>query len=339
LIKAYRAGERAQIQGLAEALGWPFEFRRVVHRRIGAALDVLRGSNLLGIDRQRSDSLSAPWPDLVITSGMRNEPVARWIRTQSRGRTRIVHVGRPWAPARRFDLVITTPQYRLPEHPRILQNSTTLHGVNAERLGAESRRWSPRLANLPSPRIAVMVGGHSGPYAFGPHAARCLGEAASALANSRGGSLLVTTSARTPHAAITALEEATSVPAQVYRWRPDDADNPYYGYLALADELIVTCDSIAMLSEACATGRPVHIFDQGRVRAGPVDFRLAAFGYRLLMAIGPRRLSRDVGLVHADLINRGRAVFLGEPLPERSPPPLNDVQRAVQRVTALFSAR
>ena len=90
LITAYRAGEKSQIQGLAEALGWPFEFRRVVHRRFGAAFDLLRGDNLLGIDRRRSEPLAPPWPDLVIAAGMRNEPVARWIRAQSGGRTRLV---------------------------------------------------------------------------------------------------------------------------------------------------------------------------------------------------------------------------------------------------------
>jgi uncharacterized protein len=38
---------------------------------------------------------------------------------------------------------------------------------------------------------------------------------------------------------------------------PDDGENPYQGYLAAADCLVVTPDSVNMLSEACATGRPV----------------------------------------------------------------------------------
>ena len=39
--------------------------------------------------------------------------------------------------AERFDLVVTTPQYRLAEHPRVLQNSVTLHRVSAARLAAD----------------------------------------------------------------------------------------------------------------------------------------------------------------------------------------------------------
>ena len=40
-------------------------------------------------------------------------------------------------------------------------------------------------------------------------------------------------------------------------------DNPYYAYLAVADALLVTADSVSMVSEAAATGKPVHIIDLG----------------------------------------------------------------------------
>ena len=51
------------------------------------------------------------------------------------------------------------------------------------------------------------------------------------------------------------------VPHRLYRWRPDDPDNPYLGFLALADRIIVTSDSMSMLVEATATGKPVFVFD------------------------------------------------------------------------------
>ena len=36
-------------------------------------------------------------------------------------------------------------------------------------------------------------------------------------------------------------------------------ENPYFAYLALADAVLVTADSISMISEAAATGKPVHV--------------------------------------------------------------------------------
>ena len=107
-----------------------------------------------------------------------------------------------------------------------------------------------------------MVGGNAGPYVLDAEAAALLGRAASAFAAKAGGSLLVTTSARTPEPAIDALAAALDGPHELFRWTPEAAaDNPYFGYLAVADQFIVTCESMSMLAEACSTCKPVHMFD------------------------------------------------------------------------------
>jgi len=344
VVTGYRAGERAQILALAEALGWPFEVKELDYRASAARSSLFRRSHLRGFRMDRSSRLAPPWPDLVITAGMRNEPACRWIRDQSGGRTRLVHIGRPWARLKQFDLVITTPQYRLPEQANVLHNTLTLHRVTAARLQAEARRWEGRLAALPRPRIAVIVGGDSGPTTFGRKAATRLARQASALARERGGSLLVTTSARTAPAAVDALSADITAPAHFYRWRRDDDENPYFGYLALADAIIVTADSISMLTEACATGKPVYMFDADRVSGTGAgsgddgrDFRLSGLLYRWMMRWGPKRLSRDIGLVHRRLLESGHAVWLGEPFPDRTPPRLRDLERALARVRGLFA--
>jgi mitochondrial fission protein ELM1 len=345
VVTGYRAGERAQILALAEALGWPYAIKDVAYRGVATALSLVRARTRLGLNRAGSAKLRPPWPDLVISAGMRNEPVCRWIHRQSAGRTRLVHIGRPWVALDALDLVITTPQYRLPDRPNVLQNSLTMHAVSMERLQTEAQRWTGRFSALPRPWYAVIVGGNSGPYTFGRKAARRLAAQATELANARGGSLLVTTSARTAPAAIQELGRRIAAPLYFYNWQQHDPNNPYYAYLGLADELIVTADSISMLSEACATRKPVHMFDLGTGRlamrreggTGGNDLRLSGLLYRLLMRWGPRRLSRDITLVHAQLIREGRADWLGEGGSGGSPLPLQDVDRAVARVRALFA--
>jgi mitochondrial fission protein ELM1 len=67
----------------------------------------------------------------------------------------------------------------------------------------------------------------------------------------------VTPSRRTGPENIKTLRAALAdLPAVV--WNFEDA-NPYFGYLGLADSIIVTCDSVNMVTEACATGKPVHV--------------------------------------------------------------------------------
>ena len=337
----HRTGENSQVLALAEALGWPFEIKRFTYRRTVPYL--LLGASLAGIHRDRSDSLAPPWPDLIISASARNEPICRWIQRQAAReghRVRLVHIGRPWNRLDRFDLVITTPQYRLPQRPNVLHNSTTLHRVTGERLQAEGRRWRSRFAHLPRPLIAVMIGGSSGPYVMDEAAARRLAAEVNALARRRGGSLLVTTSARTPRGVLEAFSEEIDVPAHLFRWSADCAENPYYAYLALAAEIVVTSDSVSMMTEACATGKPVHVFDLARVRRHPLHWsldRLRSVIYRWAMDWLPKRLTRDLSLVHQRVIDEGHAVWLGQSLPDANDACFpTDMERALERVRALF---
>ena len=358
LLMGRKVGDNAQLLALAEALGWPFEQKRVVYRSTELLSNRLLGPNLHGIVPERSDPLEPPWPQLVLTAGRRNEPVARWIRQQAGGRDKVklVQMGRPWAPLAEFDLIVTTPQYSLPRAPNVLHNEAPLHRVTPERLAAARAAWGPRLAHLPAPYLTVILGGPSGPYSFDREAGALLGARASRMARESGGSLLVTTSARTPADAVDALEERLDVPYELYRWRPDAAENPYFGYLALADRIIVTCDSMSMLIEAIATGRPVLVFDLARgpgshrpaapagVAVPPLrwrerlrGFRMEPVWYRLGQTVGPLQLRRDVGVIHRRQIAAGRAAWLGDPPPEPgTAPPLEDTSRAAARVRELF---
>jgi mitochondrial fission protein ELM1 len=338
---SYRAGESSQIYALGEALGWPHEIKRLTYRKSGFALNLTRGVGLNGIKVQKSSPLEPPWPDLVISAGLRNEPVCRWIRQQAPNPVRLVQIGRTWADLGHFDLVVTTPQYRLPERDNVLHNQTTLHRVTAERLQQAAALWEPRLTHLPRPYVTVVIGGNSGPYTFGPRTAQALGAQTSAMAEAIGGSLLVTTSSRTPRAMINTLAASVTAPLELYRWAPGAIENPYYGFLALADSIVVTGDSVAMLSEACATCKPVFIYDLDRQAMGPwwkggQGMRISAALYRGLMHWGPQRLSRDLALFHQPLIDAGRAAWFGDPFPDKQPPPLPDLDRTVRRIQNLF---
>ncbi len=359
-MMGHKAGDNSQILALAEGLGWPFEIKHLVYRPTELLTNLLVPRTLLGIVRRRSSPLVPPWPDLIISAGRRNEPACRWVQARADRRVRLVHCGRPWAGLEYFDLVVTTPQYRLPKRPNVLHNTTPLQRVSDRRLEAARAIWEPRLARLPRPHIAVMIGGNAGPYVLDREAAALLGRAASALARKQGGALLVTSSARTPKPAIDALEARLDGPAEVFRWTPDRAaENPYFGYLASADAFIVTAESMSMLTEACSTRKPVHMFDLdtgpelkwpllepliGKVptRSWARRLRRLRFQplvYRTAMVTGPMRLTRDVRVIQRQLIAAGRAVWLGQEFPPGlPPPPLDDVERAVARVKALFQA-
>ncbi len=359
VLMGYKAGDNAQVVSLAEALGWPFEIKRVVYRKTELITNLLLGGNLLGVVKGRSSEFKPPWPDLVITAGRRNEPVCRWIQRRAEKRVRLVHIGRPWARLHRFDLIVTTPQYLLPERPNILHNTTVLYRVDERQRCKEAALWAPRLTHLPRPYIAVLIGGDSGPYVFDAQQARRLGRGASAMANAARGALLVTTSARTSSAAVTSLADAITCPAYVFKWTARGTENPYHAFLALADCFIVTCESVSMLTEACHTRKPVYIYDfesgvnaveaidpthcdrksfQQALREVSHRLRYRVIVHRLAMRLAPRRMRREFGRFHQMLIAARRAVWFGKTFPPGPPqPPLDDLPRTVARVQGLFT--
>ena len=113
---------------------------------------------------------------------------------------------------------------------------------------AEGSARFPTLAQLPQPRTTVLIGGPrrgldmSGAW-FDTFLSHING-----LVERDGGSVLVSTSRRTPDAWRRISRERLHATC-VHFWNgADDGENPYRGYLAAADRIVVTPDSVNLLS-------------------------------------------------------------------------------------------
>ncbi|MFN2376060.1 MAG: mitochondrial fission ELM1 family protein [Candidatus Binatia bacterium] len=336
------AGGNGQMQSLAEALGWPYEIKQLHHNFLQVIPNVLLGATRCTVDRDRSSVLAPPWPDLVIAASRRAAPVAQWIRRQSGGRTRLVHLLHVQAPLDRFDLIVTMPQFGLPERGNILHVTGVLNRLDPGELAAAAATWEPRLAHLPRPWMALLAGGNSSAYLLDPATAAKLGREAGRLTANTGGSLLVSTSPRTPADAADALASAVHAAldtrCHIYKWKKADAaNNPYKAYLALADDFIVTIDSASLLVEASATGKPVAVFDWPR-RGGEGTGRAKSGLWRWGVEMGLFKPARDFDAYFAEMRQRGLAHRFGEEAP-RERQPLDDLERTVARVRSLFDLR
>ena len=80
LLMGNRAGDNSQVLGLGEALGWPLVEKHFEFPPYEKVVNLPWGAHLMGIVRSRSTPLEAPWPDVVISAGRKNEPVARYVR-------------------------------------------------------------------------------------------------------------------------------------------------------------------------------------------------------------------------------------------------------------------
>jgi uncharacterized protein len=355
-----KLGHSTQSVGLAEALGWPYARKQLRFNALNRVSNLLLRASLLTLDRRRSDPLSPPWPDLVIATGRRVAPVARWIRTESRGRTRLVQLGRKGVDrADDFDLSVTCSHFAMPPHPRRVETRAPLTAIDDARLRAARERWRGLFGSGPGPHVGLIVGGTSALHRLDAETAARLGREVAAFVRAAAGSLFVVTSPRTGAAAGSALRASLDGGDQFYQWHAGDADNPYLGCLAVAGALVVTGDSESMLAEAAATGTPLYIYPlperrkglrhhlrtwvsqraRGRAHAGERTgrSRLQALCARLIDT-GLVRTSRDLGALHRCLIEAGDARPFGAPLDERPHAPLRELDRVAERVRALLEA-
>lgn len=264
IITDGKAGDLVQCQGVAEALGLAAE-ERVVHPRAPwvwampwGPVDPAEAPGRVG------GPLAAPFPDLAIASGRRAVPSLRALKAASGGRTFTVFLKDPRTGTGAADFIWVPAHDRL-RGDNVLATLTSPHRVSPGRLAEARERATVILPPLPSPRVALLVGGDSRHYAFTPADRERFLAQLGTLAAERVG-LMATASRRTPAdlaAAVTHTVEASG------GWVWDGAgENPYLAMLATADAFVVTADSVNMLGEACATGKPVLVFEPSERREG-----------------------------------------------------------------------
>lgn len=262
-----KPGMENQCLGLAEALARgtglaPIVVKRIAPRFPWSKLPPQLWCAPLRAPGPDGDALAPPWPDILIATGRQTVAPALAIKRASGGRTEgrtfCIQIQNPAAGLDRFDLV-AVPRHDGVSGPNVIVTDGALHRVTPARLADGAARWRDALAPLPRPLVAVLVGGSNRQYRMTEAVTRRLADGLARLCREHGAGLAATASRRTGAANEAILRTAL---ADLPAWLWDGAgDNPYFGLLGLADAIVATGDSVSMVSEACATGKPVYVVD------------------------------------------------------------------------------
>src|SRR5215471_1287467 len=304
-----KTGMESQCVGLAEALGTEPVMKRVRLRtpwheltpyvRLGGRLQFTAASS----------RLIPPWPDLLIATGRHSVAASLLVRRLSKGRTRTVQLQNPVIKPSHFDLVVV-PRHDNLSGANVVSTRGALNRVTVSRIKDDAEKIAWRFQHLKRPFIAVLLGGPNAAYRLGPDEMRELGDRLAGTAQQMNASLLITPSRRTGNENLEALHSPL-VDIPHYVW-DGQGENPYFGFLGLADFIIVTPDSVNMVSEAATTAKPVYVaelpggspkfdrFHQGLIEEGITR----VFEGRMLDRYGYRPLD-DIGMV----ADRVRALF------------------------------
>jgi uncharacterized protein len=251
-----KAGMESQCVGLAETLGLIPVVKRTRLRSPWRQLSptILRDAPLRALS-VRGDQLTPPWPDILIATGRQSVLPSLLVGRESGNRAFRIQIQNPTIDPKRFDLIVVPRHDRL-RGDNVIVTRGALHRVNAARLDQARQHFAGRLGNLSHPRIAVLIGGNNDVFRMTPEVIGRLADQLMALAR-EGAALMVTASRRTGAENEKLLRaKLAGVTGEVW---DGTGENPYFGYLAHADAIVVTEDSVNMVTEATATGKPVHL--------------------------------------------------------------------------------
>ncbi len=266
IITDGKAGMDVQARGVADALGVDYEMKHVAPAgiyRAAAPWGPVSPAERFG---QAGSAFAPPWPAVAIATGRASIPYIRRLKKLAGVRTYCVVLQDPKVGAGCADLIW------VPEHDRrrganVLATLTAPHSFTAERLAGRRAAPPAAIGALPHPRIAVVLGGKNGIYRFTEADDDHLAAALAALGR-LGASFMITPSRRTHQRLVRVADAATRQFPRIL-WDMT-GENPYPDFLANADYLVVTGDSVNMTGEACATGRPVWVFEPS---GGSAKFR------------------------------------------------------------------
>lgn len=251
-----KAGDENQCLGVAEKLGGTIEIRHVAPQAPWVWA-MPWGSIPPKDNPDRKDSpLSGPFPDLAIASGRRTVAYLRKLKRLS-PKTVTVFLKDPRVGNCGADL-IWVPFHDKRRGKNVISTLTGPHRISQEALSFAERNAPQSLTHLPSPRVALVLGGDTKTNPFGAKASNRLAHyLAHELPHHM--SVMVTPSRRTPDHLLKAVSNALRG-RRHWIW-DGTGNNPYLSMLGLADAVIVTADSHSMISDVLATSVPTYIFE------------------------------------------------------------------------------
>lgn len=257
IISDGKAGHEALCLGVAQALGLEVVWKRVAPRGLWKALapwgPVAPGERF----GQPGSLFAPPWPRIALAAGRTTTPYIRVLKKKAGLKTYTVILMDPKTGPGTADL-FWVPEHDRRRGPNVISTLCAPHPFSPARLAELRRQSDARIAALPAPRVAVLVGGPNERYLYPAPVVARLAELVRSLAEI-GCGLMITVSRRTPADLVAALDAAVAGTEALF-WRGDGA-NPYPHMIAHADAFLVTADSVNMAGEAAATGKPIYVFE------------------------------------------------------------------------------
>lgn len=267
-----RIGGNNQSIAVGERLSTYYIIKKIYYNSFISLPNFIRRDTLIGVNKKRSDNVQEDLPDIVVCAGRRLSSVALNIKKRSNGRTFIINIMNPNISFKYFDLVILPKHDNTPKcllKSNVVETNSSLNRINKSKMQEESSKWKGFFRDYNKPLVSLIVGGDTKDYKFDSAEFGIMVSNLSNIVNKLSGTLLITSSRRTNDECIKKIRQKVNCDYFFYDWKwendpknikKNQLGNPYFALLSLSDFLVITGDSMSMVSEACSTGRPTYVY-------------------------------------------------------------------------------
>ncbi len=272
-----RAGHFNQILGVLNYLPFSYKEIKLKPSKIGKLPNELIIYNAIGISASNKKLVAnmvknKTFPQIVLSAGRKSFALARYIKKQAIKNSCNVIVCQfmyPGFKSKDADLVFVSNKKHLAKNQEnIIYKTLVANNVNKATLQESSKNLQNLLQkqNLKEPFTSIMLGGnYKNKVAYSKQDAIKMAKNLAKIGKES--TLLISTSRRTPKEFINTLQEECKKHVKsfyLYNFNENTLDfNPYYGFFNLASNIVITYDSVSMISEACSLGKstPIWIYD------------------------------------------------------------------------------
>ena len=244
-------GMISQVEGLAKALDIDFTHHKVELNHFWKLIP----PNLSPISQSVFKKINHDDFDVIISCGRKSVIPSIYLKNTANKKVFNIHIQDPKVNLNHFDFIVA-PEHDAIEGENVISTKGAIHYLTENEI-SENKDYLNSFIKKDERKIwALIMGGPTKYYDYSTKNMKHIFTALYKLLKKHDFQLVVIPSMRTP---INTIHYAKEFFGENHTIIMDVDKKAYLSALAISENIIVTCDSSSMISEAALTGKPIYI--------------------------------------------------------------------------------
>ena len=220
-------------------------------------LNFIERNLLTFLNLKKTKFLKAPFPEFIISCGKNTAYYSKLIKKKSKKKIFSIFIQKPPINIKNFDIIIT-PKHDNCSGSNIIETHGALTKINLKYI--ESVNKTKKSGVLKENFITVLIGGNSKHHKITNLILDQIIDKLNLIQKQKKIKVLILFSRRTKRNDYLYLKKNLLNKNFIFIL-PDSKQVSYLNAISFAKAIIVTSDSVSMVTEACSTGKPTYIID------------------------------------------------------------------------------